>query len=87
MEKLFGNINNTFCRNLNEDLKKLELVFSKSGDRGLKVLRKKYTFLQEPVKYLAHVISDNSLIKSKENVVAILYAPLPKGKLRNVIYL
>lgn len=60
-----------------EHLERLECVFKKLSDSGLRVAKEKCHFFKEKIEYLGHIIDRNGLHKSKENVEAILKAPAP----------
>lgn len=52
-----------FAKNRQEDFKRLEIVFSKLKDTGLKVAKEKCEFFKNSINYLGHIIDKNGCTK------------------------
>ena len=57
-----------FGRNFEEHLKRLELVFQRLSENGLKIKGSKSNFFQKRVNFLGHIISESGVEVDPENV-------------------
>nr|CAI5855831.1 unnamed protein product [Callosobruchus analis] len=88
MEQMLVNIPGVVCflddilvtgRNDCEHLERLELVFQKLQECGLKVKKEKCKFFENSVNYLGHTIDKLGLHTSEERVLAIKKAKVPEN--------
>jgi hypothetical protein len=59
-------------------LERLELVFKRFAEHGIRVNLKKTRFMEDKVSYLGHTISSEGVHKTDESVKAIVDLPRPK---------
>ena len=82
MELIFAGLSNevalvylddviVFGRNFEEHLKRLELVFQRLSENGLKIKRSKCNFFQKRFSFLGHIISENGVEVDPEKVRAV----------------
>lgn len=69
-----------FSSTLQEHLKRLESVFTRLRQHGLKLKPSKCHILQKEVKYLGHVVSENGVSTDPEKVSAVRDWPVPRTK-------
>lgn len=60
-----------FAPNEEEAIKRLEMVFGRLRERGLKLAPKKCHFLRRSVKFLGHIVDENGVATDPEKVQAI----------------
>ena len=60
-----------FGRNFEEHLKRLELVFQRLSENGLKIKGSKCNFFQKRVSFLGHIISESGVEVDPEKVRAV----------------
>ena len=60
-----------FGSNFEENLKRLELVFQRLSENGLKIKRSKCLFFQKRVSFLGHIISESGVEVDTEKVRAV----------------
>ena len=60
-----------FARNFDEHLKRLELVFQRLADNGLKIKGSKCNFFQKRASFLGHSISESGVKVDPEKVRAV----------------
>ena len=65
---------------LEEHLKRLERVFVRLRQHGLKLKPSKCHFLRKEVKYLGHVVSEEGVATDPEKIAAVRDWPIPKTK-------
>ena len=69
-----------FSSTLEEHLKRLEHVFTRLRQHGLKLKPSKCHFLRKEVKYLGHVVSEEGVATDPEKIAAVKDWPIPKTK-------
>ena len=66
-----------FSRTYEEHLERLESVFQKLKEAGLKVSPKKCQLFQQKIKYLGHIVSEEGIASDPSKVEAIQNWPIP----------
>ena len=69
-----------FSQTFNEHIKHLSLLLEAISKEGFRLKFSKCTFAQDSVKYLGHIIKDNTVTPLKDNLIAIKDFPVPKTK-------
>ena len=69
-----------FSATIEEHLARLNRVFSRLREHGLKLKPSKCSILQEEVKYLGHVVSERGVATDPEKTAAVHDWPVPKTK-------
>ena len=67
-----------YYRSVEEHLQRLEIVFRKLQEQGLKLELKKSRFLQKKVNFLGHEISANGISTATDKMQAVTEWPVPK---------
>lgn len=68
-----------YSKTFDEHLERLEAVFTKLEEFGLKLKTSKCSLFRDKVKYLGHVISANGIETDPEKIEAVKTWPVPKG--------
>ena len=68
-----------FSSSFQEHLQRLDRVFERLYDAGLKLKPSKCQFLQEKVKYLGHVVSKEGIQTDPDKVAALKDWPIPRS--------
>lgn len=68
-----------FSTSFQEHLQRLDRVFGRLDDAGLKLKPSKCQFLQEKVKYLGHVVSKEGIHTDPDKVAALKDWPIPRS--------
>ena len=68
-----------FSKSFPEHLERLNSVFQRLHDAGLKLKASKCHFLQEQVKYLGHIVSQDGITTDPEKVSAVQNWPVPSS--------
>ena len=68
-----------FSKNFDDHLRRMEEVFGKLREAGLKLKPQKCRFLQKEVTYLGHVVSENGVSTDPSKVSKILDWPIPRN--------
>jgi transposase InsO family protein len=66
-----------FSKTFQEHLDRLELVFQRLQEYGLKLKPSKCNFLQDEVKYLGHIVSEHGIAVDPDKVSAVSNWPTP----------
>ena len=66
-----------FSKTFEEHLKRLEEVFQRIVDYGLKLKPSKCHFLQQKVKYLGHIVSESGIEADPDKISAVKEWPIP----------
>ena len=67
-----------FSRSYDEHLVRLEAIFQRLHEAGLKVNAKKCHFLKHRIKYLGHIVSEDGISTDPEKVEVVKSWPVPK---------
>ena len=89
MESCMGDLHLTYCllylddiviysKTFEEHLVRLEAVFSRLREAGLKLKPSKCRFFQKKIKYLGHMVSEDGVHTDQEKIEAVKEWPLPK---------
>ena len=89
MEECLGDLHDRICfiylddliifsRTLDEHLDRLEKVFERLREVGLKLSPKKCSFFQRKVKYIGHIVSENGVEPDPEKIDKVLNWPRPR---------
>ncbi|KAK3726814.1 hypothetical protein QZH41_019605 [Actinostola sp. cb2023] len=68
-----------YAKTFEEHLERLEAVFTRLHQFGLKLKPSKCTFFRDRVKYLGHIISENGIETDPEKIEALRTWPVPDG--------
>lgn len=68
-----------FSKTLEEHLERLQMVFDKLRNTGLKLSPKKCVFCKERVKYVGHIVSEKGIEADPEKTEKVLNWPKPKS--------
>ena len=68
-----------FSQTYEEHLQRLELVFNKLRESGLKLSPKKCSLFMEKVKYVGHIVSEEGIETDPDKVQKVLDWPTPKS--------
>ena len=68
-----------FSKNFDDHLRRMEEVFGRLREAGLKLKPQKCRFLQKEVTYLGHVVSENGVSTDPSKVSKILDWPIPRN--------
>ena len=90
MTKLMGDLHSKEClvfiddvivygSSFEEELQRLERVFQKFEDSGLKLNSSKCCFFKKKIKYLGHVVSEDGIETDPEKIEKVEQWPLPKN--------
>ncbi len=90
MESCMGDLYLTYCllylddvivfsTSFEEHLSRLEAVFARLKDAGLKLKQSKCRFFQKSIKYLGHIVSQNGVSTDPEKVRSVEEWPIPKS--------
>ena len=66
-----------FSNTYEEHIEKLEAVFERLRQNGLKLKPSKCCFFQHRIKYLGHVISDEGVATDPDKITAVKAWPVP----------
>lgn len=69
-----------FSRTFKEHLQRMEKVFQRLRESGLKLTPKKCSLLMKRVKYVGHVISEDGIEPDEEKIDKVMQWPQPKSK-------
>lgn len=69
-----------FSKSFNEHMKHIEQLLEAIRKEGFRLKFTKCKFAESSVKYLGHVISNNSICPLKDNLISIRNFPIPKTK-------
>ena len=98
MDKIFNGMENVFCfvddilvagKDENEHKNRLEAVFKRIQEHGLKVRRDKCSFQVKSVEYLGFKIDEHGIHKTSEKIKAIrdVKVPVNVGELQSKAYI
>lgn len=90
MEACMGDLYLTYCllylddviifsRTYEEHLERLQAVFSRIKEAGLKLKPSKCKFFQKSIKYLGHIVSEDGVATDPDKVKAVKEWPIPKS--------
>ena len=66
-----------YSRTMEEHIERLELVFRKLYQQGLKLELRKFSFFQKKVQFLGHEISVDGIATDPDKVNAVVNWPVP----------
>lgn len=69
-----------FSQTFDEHIKHLSLLLEAISKEGLRLKFSKCAFAQDSVKYLGHILKNNTVTPLKDNLIAIKNFPLPEKK-------
>jgi len=69
-----------FSSTFEEHIQRLEAVFQRLRDYGLKLKPSKCSFFQKEVKYLGHIVSETDIKTDPDKVAAVVNWPIPKSE-------
>lgn len=69
-----------FSQTFDEHIKHLSLLLEAISKEGFRLKFSKCTFAQDSVKYLGHIIKNNTVTPLRDNLIAIKDFPVPKTK-------
>ena len=68
-----------FSKTYEEHLERLESVFSRLKDAGLKLKPSKCLLFQRSIKYLGHIVSSEGIATDPDKIAAVQQWPVPKS--------